>query len=62
MRVPVQTEARGTWSAPAESLRRVDAMPQIVAVERLSARALAGDELELGLAVRVTRLQEPPPP
>lgn len=62
VRVPVQIDARGSWSALAEFLRRVDAMPQIVAVERLSARALAGDELELSLAVRVTRLQEPPPP
>lgn len=61
LRAPVQVDARGSWAAFGELLRRVDQAAQVVAVEQLTVRVGAGDELELGFVVRVSRLQEAPP-
>jgi type IV pilus assembly protein PilO len=66
---PAQVEARGSWAALTEFLRRVAELPQIVSVERLTIHlrirpgvAPESDaQLELGFVVHVSRLREAPP-
>ena len=62
---PAQVEARGSWAALTEFLRRVTELPQIVSVEQLRIRPGVAPEsdaqLELGFVVHVSRLREAPP-
>lgn len=62
---PAQVEARGSWAALTEFLRRVAELPQIVSVEQLRIRPGVAPEsdaqLELGFVVHVSRLREAPP-
>ncbi len=55
-RAPVEVEARGSWTALAELLRRVSALPQVIAVDRLELRAGVDGELELRLVIGALRL------
>lgn len=61
----VEVEARGGWTALHAFLQRVGELPQAVTIDRLSARATAGDALVWRFAVSVARLtppQQPSPP
>lgn len=62
LRIPVQVDARGSWGALTEFLRRVASLPQIVSVERLSVHPGADARLEIGFVVQVSRLREAPRP
>lgn len=62
LRTPAQVDARGSWGALTEFLRRVGELPQIVTVERLSIRPGVDAQLEFGFVVHVSRLREAPQP
>lgn len=53
---PVEVEARGGWTALHAFLQRVGELPQVVAVDRLSARVLDDEGLVWRFAVSVARL------
>lgn len=53
---PVEVDARGTWPALLELLRRLKELPQVLVVQRLSLRAGEGDGLELRLVLGALRL------
>ena len=65
LHTPAQVDARGSWAALTEFLRRVAELPQIVSVEQLRIRPGVAPEsdaqLELGFVVHVSRLREAPP-
>lgn len=54
---PVEVDARGSWSALLELLRRLTALPQVLVVQRLAIRAGDGDVLELHLVLGALRLR-----
>ena len=58
---PALVEARGGWTALHAFLQRVGELPQVVAVDRLSARVLVDEELVWRFAVSVARLAPPAP-
>lgn len=62
LRLPAQVEARGSWAALTEFLRRVAELPPSVSVERLSVRPGVDAQLEVGFVVQVARLREAPQP
>lgn len=57
---PALVEARGGWTTLHAFLQRVGELPQIVAVDRLSARA-SGSDVVWRFAVSVARLAPQPP-
>lgn len=54
---PVEVDARGSWSALLELLRRLSELPQVLVVQRLAIRAGDGDALELHLVLGALRLR-----
>jgi len=62
LRIPAQVDARGSWGALIEFLRRIGELPQIVTVSRLSVRPGVDPQLEFGFVVHVSRLREAPQP
>ncbi len=58
---PALVEARGGWTALHAFLQRVGELPQVVAVDRLSARVLVDEGLVWRFAVSVARLAPPTP-
>lgn len=62
VRTPARVDAFGSWGALIDFLRRVDELPQIVGVDRLTVRPRDGEQLEFGFVVQVSRLREAPRP
>jgi len=53
---PVEVDARGSWPGLLALLGRLEALPQVLVVQRLSLRAGDGDGLELRLVLGALRL------